>query len=85
MRALKCDICGKFFDPEENAAKHIREGDDTVDRLAFLHSNEGGHEVIRVVDVCYECVASMLEAVNYRIVLPAMPNKKQEEKNGNQV
>lgn len=52
MRALICDICGRYFNPIEDSKIYARAGLKDINRFAILKSYEGGHEVIKVVDVC---------------------------------
>lgn len=77
MRALRCDICGKFFDPVEDAAKYKRAGEKVTNRFVLLEYHEDGHEFVTSIDICHECVSSMFDAVNFRVPI------SKEEKNGN--
>ena len=79
MRALRCDICGKFFDPVEDAAKYKRAGEKVTNRFALLESCEGGHEFVTSIDICHECVSNMFDAVNFRVPI------SKENQNGNEI
>ena len=74
MRALRCDICKKFFDPIEDGSKYKKAGECVTNRFALLESCEGGHEFITQIDICHECVSKMFDAVNFRV-----PVDKKEE------
>lgn len=87
MRALKCDICQNFFDPAEQEKLFEQRGEEPINRIAFCQSDDTGHTIKEVVDVCSDCVTKMLESVNYFII----PDWKKEKfrnggsLNGNQV
>lgn len=76
MRALICDICGRYFNPIEDSKIYARAGLKVINRCAFLESHEGGHEVVKAVDVCYCCITKMFDAVNFSI--PISEEKKND-------
>lgn len=74
MRALRCDICRKFFDPDEDSNMYKKAGECTTNRFGLCESCDGGYHVITVIDVCHDCVTKMFEAVNFRV-----PFSKEEQ------
>lgn len=78
MRALRCDVCKKFFDPIEDGNKYKKVGECTTNRFGLCESCDGGHRVIKVIDVCHDCVTKMFEAVDFKVSI-------EEDQNGNEI